>query len=31
MEAFGSDHKKQIIEALTKAGFKPQLRRTKSE
>ncbi|MEE0955298.1 MAG: threonine ammonia-lyase [Eubacterium sp.] len=31
MEAFGSDHKKQIINALTEAGFKPQLRRTKSE
>ncbi len=28
MEAFGTEHKEQIVEALTKAGYEPRLRRT---
>ncbi len=28
MEAFGTEHKEQIIAALTKAGYEPRLRRT---
>ena len=28
MEAFGTEHKEQIVAALTKAGYEPRLRRT---
>ncbi len=28
MEAFGTEHKEQIVTALTKAGYEPRLRRT---
>ena len=28
LESFGTDHKKQILKALEKAGYKPKLVRT---
>ncbi len=31
LEAFGTQHKQEIVKALEDAGFKPRLKRTKSE
>ena len=31
MEAFGTEHKEEIVKALEKEGFRPKLKRTKSE
>ena len=28
LEAYGTDHKNQILDALTKAGYQPKLRHT---
>ena len=30
MEAFGTEHKKQILQALKDAGYEPKLRRIRS-